>query len=219
MASSNTGMDYIFRRSEICAGTSCDDESIARGVVPVKRNGGYGMFNNMCTDVDFFRPVYPNAWQVDEKESWPPLTGHQQFYLDQDWFLAAGEGLGLHKDPPPAGGGYRLSLSGEHTRWSIHTIWRTEETTLRLHRAEPVLYMSKDDAAGRQIADHDRVRVFNDAGSFACLVKLAPSLQPGQAVIYHAWENFQFAGHRGQQEPIPSPWKTLHLAGGYGQLH
>jgi len=38
-------------------------------------------------------------------------------------------------------------------------------------------------------------------------------------VIYHAWENFQFSGHQGQQEPIPGPWKGLHVAGGYTQLH
>lgn len=213
-----TGMDYIFRRSEVCEGTSWG-ESIKRGVVPVKKNGGYSMFNNMCTDVDFSRPLHPNAWQVEGKESWPTLTGRQQFYLDHEWFLAAGEALPVHKDAPAAGGSYPLRLSGGHTRWSIHTIWRAEETMLRLQRGGPVLYMNREDAAARGIADHDRVRVSNDVGSFACPVKIAPSLQPGQVVIYHAWENFQFARHRGQQEPVPSPWKTLHLAGGYGQLH
>ena len=217
-ADPHTGMDYIFRRSEICEETTWD-ASIKRGVVPVKRNGAYGMFNNMCADVDFTRPLYPNAWQVEEKESWPTLTGRQQFYLDHDWFLAAGEALPVYKAPPAAGGHHPLRLTGGHTRWSIHTIWRGEATMLRLQRGEPVLYMNKDDASARQIADHDRVRIFNDVGAFECLVKLAPSLQPGQVLIYHAWENFQFARHQGQQEPIPAPWKNLHLAGGYGQLH
>jgi DMSO reductase family type II enzyme molybdopterin subunit len=217
-ADPRTGMDYIFRRSEICEGTTWD-EAIKRGVVPVKRNGPYSVFNNMCSDVDFTRPLYPNAWQVEEKESWPTLTGRQQFYLDQDWYVAAGEALPVPKAPPAAGGHYPLRMTGGHTRWSIHTIWRSEATMLRLQRGEPVLYMNKDDALPRHIADHDRVRIFNDVGAFECVVKVAPSVQPGLVIIYHAWENFQFAGHKGQQEPIPSPWKSLHLAGDYGQLH
>ncbi|MFI5395748.1 MAG: molybdopterin-dependent oxidoreductase [Candidatus Binatia bacterium] len=217
-ADPRTGMDYIFQRSEICEGTTWN-EAIKRGVVPVKRNGPYGMFNNMCTDVDFKRPLYPNAWQVEEKESWPTLTGRQQFYLDHDWFISAGEALPVHKSPPAAGGHYPLRMTGGHTRWSIHTIWRSEATMLQLQRGEPVLYINKDDALARQISDHDRVRIFNDVGAFECVVKVAPSAQPGQVMIYHAWENFQFAHHKGQQEPIPSPWKTLHLAGDYGQLH
>ncbi len=90
---------------------------------------------------------------------------------------------------------------------------------LRLQRGEPVLYMNKDDALARHVNDGDRARIFNDVGAFECAVKVAPSLQPGQVAIYHAWENFQFPRHQGQQEPIPSPWKSLHLAGGYGQLH
>ncbi len=217
-AEPRTGMDYIFERSEICEGTTWD-EAIKRGVVPVARNGPYGMFNHMCTDVDFTRPLYPNAWQVEEKESWPTLTGRQQFYLDHEWYTAAGEALPVHKAPPLAGGQYPLRMTGGHTRWSIHTIWRSEATMLRLQRGEPVLYMNKDDALARHVADNDRVRIFNDLGAFECAVKVAPSAQPGQVTIYHAWENFQFARHQGQQEPIAGSWKSLHLVGDYGQLH
>lgn len=217
-ADPRTGMDYIFARTEICEGTTWD-EAIKRGVVPVKKNGGYGPFSNICTDVDFGRPLHPNAWQVEEKESWPTLTGRQQFYLDHDWYFAAGEASPVHKAPPAAGGNYPLRMTGGHTRWSIHTIWRSEQTMLRLQRGEPVVYVNKDDAQARQIADNDRVRVFNDLGAFESVVKIAPSAQPGQVIIYHAWENFQFAHHRGQQEPIVGSWKALHLVGDYGQLH
>ncbi len=213
-----TGMDFIFQNSEICEGTSWD-EAIKRGVVPIRRNGPYGPFNNMCSDVDFERPLYPNSWQVDQKESWPTLTGRQQFYLDHEWFMAAGEALPVHKAPPSAGGDFPLRLSGGHTRWSIHTIWRSEATMLRLQRGEPVLYMNKDDAAARGLSDNDRARIFNDMGEFECLVKIAPSAQPGMVIIYHAWENFQFPRHKGQQEPVVGSWKNLHLAGDYGQLH
>lgn len=213
-----TGMDYIFERSEVLNGTTWD-EAIQRGVVPVERNGPYSPFNNMCTDVDFSRPLHPNAWQVEGKESWPTLTGRQQFHLDHEWYMAAGEALPVHKDPPAAGGNYPLRMTGGHTRWSIHAIWRSESTLLRLQRGEPLMYLNKGDASARKLVDNDRIRVFNDIGAFECIVKIGPSVQPGQTVIYHAWENFQFKGHRGQQEPIPSPWKSLHLVGDYGQLH
>jgi nitrate reductase alpha subunit len=217
-ADPRTGMKYIFKHSEICEGTTWD-EAIKRGVIPVKRHANYGMLNHICSDVDFTKPLYPNSWQVDGKESWPTVTGRQQFRLEHDWYIAAGEALPVHKDPPAAGGKYPLRMTGGHTRWSIHTIWRSQPDLLRLQRGEPVLYMNAADAAARNIADNDRVRTFNDVGAFECLAKPTPALRPGQVVIYHAWENFQFARHQGQQEPIPAPWKNLHLAGGYGQLH
>jgi len=69
------------------------------------------------------------------------------------------------------------------------------------------------------LGNHDRARVFNDVGTFVIRVKPSPSVQPGEVIIYHAWENFQFAGHKGQQEPIVGSWKSLHLVGDYGQLH
>jgi hypothetical protein len=38
-------------------------------------------------------------------------------------------------------------------------------------------------------------------------------------IVYHAWEPYQFPGWKGQQDPVESPWKAIHLAGDYGQLH
>jgi ethylbenzene hydroxylase subunit alpha/complex iron-sulfur molybdoenzyme family reductase subunit alpha len=56
-------------------------------------------------------------------------------------------------------------------------------------------------------------------GAFEAVAKIAGSVQPGQAIIYHAWEPYQFKDWKGQQEPVAAPWKALHLAGGYGQIH
>jgi hypothetical protein len=36
------------------------------------------------------------------------------------------------------------------------------------------------------------VRVYNDAGSFEAAAKPAPAVQPGEVIIYHAWEPYQF---------------------------
>ena len=89
----------------------------------------------------------------------------------------------------------------------------------RFQRANGRAFILRRAAPMLEIADNDRVRIFNDLGAFECLVKVAPSAQPGQVIIDHAWENFQFARHKGQQEPIVGSWKALHLVGDYGQLH
>jgi anaerobic selenocysteine-containing dehydrogenase len=90
---------------------------------------------------------------------------------------------------------------------------------LRLQRGEPACFVSPVDCAPRNINDGDRVRVYNDAGEFQVIAKVSPSVQPGEVIIYHAWEPFQFKNWQGQQEPVEAPWKAIHLAGGYGHIH
>ena len=75
------------------------------------------------------------------------------------------------------------------------------------------------DAEQRGIADGDRIRVYNDVGEFEAIAKVAAAVQPGEVIAYHAWEPYQFKDWKGCQEPVPAPWKALHLAGDYGQLH
>jgi DMSO reductase family type II enzyme molybdopterin subunit len=162
---------------------------------------------------------WPHRWFVEDKVPWPTLTGRQQFYIDHDWYLEAGESLPVHKDPPGSDSGLPLRLNGGHTRWSIHAIWRDHALMLRLQRGEPACFLSPADCAARGIKDGDRVRVFNHAGAFQAAAKVSPSVQPGEVIIYHAWEPYQFPGWKGQQEPVEAPWKPIHLAGGYGHIH
>lgn len=98
-------------------------------------------------------------------------------------------------------------------------MWRDQRLMLRLQRGEPVLYMNPADAEKQGIGEHGRARVSNDVGAFEARVKIAPSVRPGELLIYHAWEPYQFRGWRGAHEPIASPWKPIHLVGDYGQLH
>jgi nitrate reductase alpha subunit len=156
---------------------------------------------------------------VEGKEAWPTLTGRQQFFIDHPWYEEVGEVLPVFKEPPKAGGEYPLRLTGGHTRWSIHAAWRDSSLMLRLQRGEPACWLSREDAQQRGIADGDRIRVYNDNGEFVAIAKPAGTVQPGQVIMYHAWEPYQFEGWRGQQEPVAAPWKALHLAGGYGQIH
>jgi nitrate reductase alpha subunit len=109
-------------------------------------------------------------------------------------------------------------LTGGHTRWSIHASWRDDKKLLNLQRGEPLIHIGREDARGRGIRDGDRVRVHNDVGSFEIQARVAPGVRPGQVIVYHAWEPFQFEGGRSHQSLIPSPMNPIHLAGGYFQL-
>ena len=77
--------------------------------------------------------------------------------------------------------------------------------------------MSVADAQARGIADGEEVEVRNDIDSFRIHVKISPGVQPGQTIVYHAWENFQFKDKRGFQNLTPSPINPVELAG--GQYH
>ncbi len=165
------------------------------------------------------RTVFPHERFVQEKEAWPTYSGRQQFLIDHPWFEEAGEALPVHKEPPKAGGDHPLLLTGGHTRWSIHAIWRDSSLMLRLQRGEPVAYVSVKDARERKVVDGDRIRVFSDVGEFEVMAKVGFSVRPGQVIVYHAWEPYQFKGWKGQQEPVAAPFKPLHLAGDYGQIH
>ncbi len=216
---SKAALDYILRNTPV-TGKKGWDELVKRGMLPiVEQRGNPHPLYAVATDYKPGRTLYPHARFVEGKEVWPTLTGRQQFLIDHPWYLEAGEALPVHKEAPRAGGDYPLRLTGGHTRWSIHAAWRDSSLMLRLQRGEPLLYVAAADAAKRGIRDGDQVRVFNDHGSFQAMAKVAASVQPGQTIIYHAWEPYQHKGWKGQQEPVVAPWKALHLLGDYDQLH
>lgn len=211
-------MDFLVQNSSVTKGFTWKDAK-ERGALPIQDIGRYGPHNSICSDFEPGNTVYPQQWFVEKKEPWPTLSGRQQFLIEHPWYVEAGEALPVHKEPPLAGGNYPLRLTGGHTRWSVHAIWRDQRHLLRLQRGEPVMYMNVDDARSRGMADHELVRVFNDTGSFFIRMKPSPAVQPGQVIIYHAWENHQFRNWAQSQEAVPSPWKPLHTAGGYGHIH
>jgi len=210
----------ITRHSEL--GEGAWSKAAEKGMVKIKAvqpSALAVMFNSVYSDYSEERPLYSCGWFIERKNPWPTLTGRQQFYIDHEWFLEAGEELVVHKEPLDAGGKHPLRLTGGHTRWSMHSIWRASEQLLRLQRGQPVAYISIKDAAGRGIADHDRVRVYNDIGSFELRAKVSPSVQPGSVIVYHAWEGYQFPGWTTQNDVATSPIKPTNLVGNYGQLH
>jgi anaerobic selenocysteine-containing dehydrogenase len=89
---------------------------------------------------------------------------------------------------------------------------------LRLQRGEPLAVMAAEDAAAREIADGDDVTVFNDIGSFELKAKISPAVRPGEVIVDHAWEPYQFRKRLTQQSITPSPINPIQLAGGYFHL-
>ena len=209
-------LEYILGYSSAVKGVTLEDlrrEGVARCL-----SAGADGATGYCSDYVANEPLVPHRWFVEKKQRWPTLTGRQQFYVDHPWFLECGEALPAYKRPPAAGGDYPLTLSGGHTRWSIHSQWRDQRHMLRLQRGEPVVYLSVQDAAERQIEDHDLVRLRNDLGAFELRAKIAAYVQPGQVLIYHGWEPFQFRDGRSEHAVVPSPIKPTSLVGGYGHL-
>ncbi len=214
-----------------------DDEAVARELIEKTSNlagvdfdalmdRGYARFTGVgesiasignATDIRPDDTVTPLTDHVEGRKPYPTLSRRIQFYLDQELYLELDEALPRHKAPPAAGGAYPLQLTGGHTRWSIHAAWRDDRMMLRQQRGEPVAWMSSADAAARGIRDGDLVRVRNDLDHFLIRVKVAPGVRPGQFIVYHAWENYQFRARRGFQNLIPSPLNPVELSG--GQFH
>jgi DMSO reductase family type II enzyme molybdopterin subunit len=171
-----------------------------------------------ATDIEPGETVTANTWHTEEKLPWPTLTRRIQFYIDHPFYLELGGELPVHKDPPKMGGDYPLQMTGQHARWSIHATWRDNATLLRLQRGEPLIIMSTADARARGLEDEDLASVRNDIGSFEAQVKVSPTVRPGQVIVNHAWEPYQFKRGVSHQSIIPSPINPLQLAGGYFHL-
>lgn len=176
-----------------------------------------GSIGNMC-EFPEHDTIVPLTFHVRDKVPYPTATRRIQFYVDHPLYEELDELLPRFKAPPSIGGDYPLVMTGGKTRQSIHSTWRDSRLMLRLDRAEPYLLMSLPDAARRGIGDGDRVRVFNDVGSFAVRVKLSPSLRPSQVLMYHAWEHYQFQGQGDMNSVSPTPINPVELAGGHPHL-
>jgi nitrate reductase alpha subunit len=191
------------------------DELLRRGFGR-HRGTAYPM-DNMC-EIEDDQTIVPLTFHVRDKVPYPTATRRIQFHLDHPLYEELDEVLPRHKTPPTIGGEHPLYMTGGHTRWSIHSAWRDDALMLRLQRGAPFVLLSLEDAAARGIADGERVRVRNDLGAFEVRAKLAPQLRPGQAIVYHGWEDNQFRGPGNPRHLLASPINPVELAGGHPHL-
>lgn len=172
---------------------------------------------NMC-EFPADDSIVPLTFHVRDKVPYPTSTRRIQFYIDHPLYDELDELLPRFKAPPPIGGDYPLMMNGGKNRQSIHSTWRDSPLMLRLDRPEPYMLVSMIDAGKRGIVDGDLVRVFNDVGSFKVRAKVSPSLRPGQTLMYHAWEHYQFQGPGDMNSVSPTPLNPVELAGGHSHL-
>ncbi len=215
-----------------------DDEGVARdafvncgNVEPIgweafKENGiaaytnvgsGVRCLGNAC-DIKPGEPVVPLTWHIDGKAPYPTLTRRMQFYIDHEWYRELDEHLPTHKDCPMAGGDYPLQLTGGHARWSVHSDWVDDSVMLALQRGEPAVFLSPQDAERREVRDGDFVVVYNDVGDFRVRLTVSSAVRPGQVIMYHSWENYQFDGWRHFKSVMASPLNPIEMVGGYGHI-
>lgn len=173
---------------------------------------------NQASDIEPGTAFVSLRWHTEKKLPYPTLTGRAQFYIDQEWFMEAGEALPCHKESPKMGGDYPFELTSGHSRWSIHSMNITNELMLETHRGRPHAVINSADAVRLGIADDAEVRVWNDVGEFRVHAKVSPSARPGQVIVYNGWDPYQFPGWRGPMDLEPGMVKWLHFAGGYGHL-
>ncbi|MBP1685544.1 MAG: hypothetical protein H6Q33_1687 [Deltaproteobacteria bacterium] len=190
----------------------------AKGFARFTDLGGDFLNIGNATDIKPDETITANTWHTDKKMPWPTLTRRIQFYIDHPFYMELGEVLPTHKDAPKIGGDYPLQLTSQHARWSIHASWRDQAHLLRLQRGRPAITLNVVDAKARGLADGDRARVRNDLGAFEVEVKVSGAVHPGQVIINHAWEPYQFAGGRSHDVVAPSPINPLQIAGGYFHL-
>jgi DMSO reductase family type II enzyme molybdopterin subunit len=211
-------LQFMLGVTEGTRGITIDDLRREGGAIRLKslgKDNGVGVHSPYSET----EPIVPMRDYTVDKKNYPTLTGRQQFYIDHPWFLKVDEGLPRHKAPPAAGGDHPFTLTGGHTRWSIHAVWRDHALLLRLQRGEPVVFLNQEVAAQRGIADHDRVRVWNDLDEFEARAKITGAIRPDQVHIFHAWEPYQFRGGKTHQGLSPSPIKITQLVGDYGHIY
>jgi len=188
------------------------------GIAPYTNVGsGVRCLGNAC-DIKLGEPVVPLTWHIDGKAPYPTLTRRMQFYIDHEWYRELDEHLPTHKDCPMAGGDYPLQLTGGHARWSVHSDWVDDSVMLALQRGEPAVFLSPQDAERREVQDGDIVAVYNDVGDFRVRLTVSSAVRPGQAIMYHSWENYQFDGWRHFKSVMASPLNPIEMVGGYGHI-
>ncbi|MFO1330090.1 MAG: molybdopterin-dependent oxidoreductase [Rubrivivax sp.] len=154
--------------------------------------------------------------EVAGKERFKTASGRQELYKDEDRFIQFGEQLPVHKEPHvatpygpsaewkdarkrtnPLWQKYPLVYHSRHTRWSVHSSWRTTEDILKLDDiGQPLLELNPVDAKARGLVAGDWATAYNNHGYVKARVKLREAVPPGAVVIYFGWQREQIReGH------------------------
>ncbi len=164
-------------------------------------------------------PHNPFVAQTENKKPYDTLTGRMTFFCDHPTFERLGATVPtarLHAGKDASS--YPLSFYSPHTRWGIHSNWRSNKFMMRLQRGEPNIYISPRLAATKGIADGSRVRVFNGVGEFFAQAKFYPSISETAIMMEHGWEPHQYEQGKPMNNTMATLIQPLEIAGGWGHL-
>ena len=164
-------------------------------------------------------PYNPFVAQTEGKKPYDTLTGRITFYCDHPRFMKLGAAVptARHHAGREASN-YPLSFYSPHTRWGIHSNWRSNKFMMRLQRGEPNIYINPKLATERGITDGGRVRVFNGIGEFFAQAKFYPSIPTTSIMMEHGWEPHQYEQNKPMNNAMATLIQPLELCGGWGHL-
>ena len=203
---------YIVENSPEFDGVSLE-EAGERGFIVMNEHAG----GNQPLLKD--EPYNPFVAQTADKKPYDTLTGRVTFYVDHPRFMK------LNSTVPtarlyggPEASKYPLHFYSPHTRWGIHSNWRSNKHMLRLQRGEPNIYINPKLAEARGIKDGDTVRLFNSTGEFFAQAKFYPSIPEHSIMMEHGWEPHQYIHRKPMNNSMATFLQPLELVGGWGHL-
>lgn len=194
------------------------------------------IINSPCWSgkVDKGRTYAPYTLNVEDLVPWRTLTGRQQFYLDHEMYIQAGENLPVYKpeldiaalNETENGEGLVLNMLTPHGKWNIHSTYFDNERMLTLSRGGQCVWMSAEDALKGCIEDNDWVEMSNQNGNVVCRAVVSVRIPEGMCLMYHAPErtiDVPLSPSTGKRGGVHNSLSRVRLkptlmAGGYGQF-
>ena len=184
IAKDEDALKHIFEKSK-ALGMERYKEFLEKGFVYLGPEAG------KTTPIPRDRPYRPYVEPVAKKQPMESNSGRFQFYIDHDWYLQ----LNAAVPKPQYPGGdlgpkkFPFVMDYPHTRWGIHSSFRTEKWMMRLQRGTVYCYLNPKVMARKGIKDGDPVRIFNDHGEWHAAAKPWPSLPEYIVFHEHGWEH------------------------------
>ncbi|MEL6311452.1 MAG: molybdopterin-dependent oxidoreductase, partial [Pseudomonadota bacterium] len=189
------------------------EEATEQGFIVMNAEGG----NNQPIPPD--EPYNPFVAQTEGKKPYDTLTGRVTFFCDHPSFVKLGATVPTARHyAGKEASNYPLSFYSPHTRWGIHSNWRSNKFMMRLQRGEPNIYINPKLAAAKGISDGSKVRVFNGIGEFFAQAKFYPSMPDTAIMMEHGWEPHQHEQWKPMNNTMATLIQPLELAGGWGHL-
>ena len=134
--------------------------------------------------------------EMDQEFDMPFSTPSGKIELYSESLYEDGQALPIFAEPletpvRPENRKYPLAFIQGHSRFRTHSMFANVESLLEMN-PEPVVEMNPHDAAERNIANEERVAVFNDRARTILKAKLTEGVRPGVINITQGWWIDQF---------------------------